>query len=161
MDLCPLCARSGILCKECEKSLLSGRISLLDISLAKELYDMGLGDIGFEKSISSGDGMIILARKEDIGRLIGRGGENIKKLSSRFGQRVKFIGSEDLEDAIHDFIAPAKVSAINKVFLPDGSLMRKIKIDKAEAKKLRMGVKEIESLISSLTPDRIEISLSD
>ena len=59
---------------------------------------------------------------------------------------------------IHDFIAPARITSINKVYMPNGSIMQRVRINKKDSKKLRMTLHEIEKLIKSITEDQVEIS---
>ena len=59
---------------------------------------------------------------------------------------------------IYDFIAPARIISVNTVYKPDGTTLQRVRINKKDRKKLRMGIKEIEKLISSLTNSNVEIS---
>jgi len=131
------------------------------VELAKILYEVGLEDVGFERAIDTGDFIIILTKKESIGKIIGKGGDNIRMLSKRLGKKVRAIGTENLQSTIYDFVAPAQITSINKVYMPDGTTLRRIKINRNDKKKLRMDLKEIERLISSLSPDRIEMSFDE
>jgi transcription antitermination factor NusA-like protein len=161
IPICTICAKTGILCTACESRLEKGQISETDVELAKILYEVGLEDVGFERAIDTGDFIIILTKKESIGKIIGKGGDNIRMLSKRLGKKVRAIGTENLQSTIYDFVAPAQITSINKVYMPDGTTLRRIKINRNDKKKLRMDLKEIERLISSLSPDRIEMSFDE
>lgn len=155
--ICSLCAKSGALCNKCEEKLSKGLISETDVELAKFFIETNQEDIGFDRAIEFGDHIDILAKKKYIGKLIGKGGENLKLISQRLGKSVRIIGTENLQDAIKDLVAPAQISAINTVYLPGGGLLRRIKLRRGDKDKLRMDVKEIQKIISSLTTDKIEI----
>ncbi len=158
LPICNICAKTGVLCSSCESKLKEGRISELDVELSKILYKIGKGEIGFEKSLDTKDFVIILAKKEDIGKIIGKNGVNIRQLSSKLNKQVRVIGTGNLEDTIYDFVAPARILGINTVYRPDNTTIKRVRINKKDKKKLRMKIEEIQKLISSLTDSVIEIS---
>ena len=158
LPICAICAKTGVLCNACEAKLQRGEISDLDVELSKILYKLGKGEIGFERAIDTDNFIIVLTKKDNIGKIIGKGGDNIRLLSNKFGKQLRIIGTDNLEDTIYDFVAPARIIGISTVYKPDGTVMRRVRINKKDKKKLRMDIKEIERLISSLTNDRVEIS---
>lgn len=158
LPICVICAKTGVLCSACEAKLQKGQISELDVEVSKELYEIGVEGIGFERAIDTKNFVIILTKKEDIGKIIGKSGDNIRLLSKKLGKKVRVIGTENMQDTIYDFVAPAQITAINTVYMPDGNIVRRIRINKKDKKKLRMDIKEIEKLISSLSTDKVEIS---
>ena len=157
IPICDGCAKTGVLCSNCEAKLGKGEISELDVELAKTLHETGHDDVGFERVVDVGDSIIILTKKKFLGKLIGKGGENLRMLSNKLGKNVRIVGTENLQDTIRDLIAPAHISSINKVYLSDGKLLQRIKIRRGEKGRLRMDLKEIQKVISSLTTDKIEL----
>jgi transcription antitermination factor NusA-like protein len=161
IPICAICAKTGVLCNACEAKLAKGQISAMDVELAKIFYESEMEGTGFERAIDTGEYIIILAKKENIGKIIGKGGDNIRMISKKLGKKVRAIGTENLQDTIKDFVAPAQISSVNKVYRPDGTKVTRIKINKNEKKRLRMDIKEIERLVSSLTTDKIELSFEE
>ncbi|HEX54664.1 MAG: transcription elongation factor NusA [Candidatus Altiarchaeales archaeon] len=158
LPICNICAKTGVLCSVCESKLESGKISELDVELSKILYKLGKGEIGFERAIDTKNFIVILTRKENVGKIIGKSGDNIRQLSKKFGKQIRVIGTDDLNEMIYDFVAPGRIISINTVYKPDGSVIQRVRINKRDRKKLRMGIDEIEKLISSLTNSNVEIS---
>jgi transcription antitermination factor NusA-like protein len=159
--ICAICAKTGVLCSACEAKLRKGEISELDVEVSKIFHEAGMEGTGFERVIESGDHVIILTKKENIGKIIGKSGETIRMISKKLGKKVRAIGTESLQDTIYDFVAPAQISSINTVYMPDGRKVKRIKINKNDRKKLRMDPEEIEKLVCSLTTDKIEITFSE
>jgi len=159
--ICAICAKTGVLCNACEAKLRKGEISELDVEVSKIFHEAGMEGTGFERVIESGDHVIILTKKENIGKIIGKSGETIRMISKKLGKKVRAIGTESLQDTIYDFVAPAQISSINTVYMPDGRKVKRIKINKNDRKKLRMDPEEIEKLVCSLTTDKIEIIFSE
>lgn len=158
LPICDICAKTGVLCTACESKLQEGKISKLDIELSRALYDLGGGGIGFERVIDTEKFIIVLAQKDGIGKIIGKGGDNIRILSNKFGKQLRVIGTGDMEGTIYDLVAPARILGINTVYKQNGEIIRKIRINKKDKKKLRMDISEIQKLIGSVTKDNIEIS---
>ncbi|MCK4492248.1 MAG: KH domain-containing protein [Candidatus Altiarchaeales archaeon] len=157
LPICDICAKTGVLCSTCESKLQEGRISELDVKLSGLLYGLGKSEIGFERAIDTKNFIIVLTRKEDVGKIIGRGGDSIRFLSEKLEKQLRVIGTGDLEQTIYDFVAPARITSINTVYRLDGSTIKRVRIDKRDKKKLRMDLEEIKKLIASLADDNIEI----
>ncbi|HIE34032.1 MAG TPA: transcription elongation factor NusA [Candidatus Altiarchaeales archaeon] len=158
LPICNICAKTGVLCSACESKLEEGKISELDVELSKILFKLGDGEIGFERAIDTKNFIVILTKKENVGKIIGKSGDNIRQLSRNFGKQIRVIGTGDLNEMIYDFIAPARIISVNTVYKPNGTTLQRVRINKKDRKKLRMSIKEIEKLISSLTNSNVEIS---
>jgi len=137
LPICDICAKTGVLCSKCEIKLKEGKISKLDIELSKLIYSLGNGEIGFERAIDAVNFIIILTKKENIGKIIGKGGDNIRHLSNTLGKQIRVIGTGNLDEIIYDFVAPARIIGINTVYKPEGVVVRRVKINKKDRKKLR------------------------
>ncbi|HDH41168.1 MAG TPA: transcription elongation factor NusA [Candidatus Altiarchaeales archaeon] len=159
LPICAICAKSGVLCTACEEKLKAGKISELDVELSKILYKLGKGEIGFDRAIDTKKFIIVLTQKENIGKIIGKGGDNIRQLSRDLGKQLRVISTGDLQETIYDFVAPARILAINTVYKPDGTMVQRVRISKKDRRKLRMSLREMEKLIASLTNNKVEISL--
>ena len=157
LPICDICAKTGVLCGACETKLEKGEITPLDVELSGILYNLGEGEVGFEKAIDTGDNVIIVTDKEAVGKVIGKSGNNIKKLSKQLGKKVQVIGTGKLGELIDDFMAPTRVLGVNTVFKPDGSTVQKVRISKMEKDKLNIEIGTMQNLIRSLTGDNIEI----
>jgi len=156
LPICEICAKTGVLCSACESKLQNEKISEIDVELSKILYELGQ-DLGFDHAIDTENFIIVLTGKDQIGRFIGKSGDNIRLLSNRLGKQLRVIGRGSLEETIYDFVAPARILGINTVYRSDGSTIKRVRIRGKDKKKLRMSLDEIEKLIKSLTDDAIEI----
>lgn len=159
LPICDICAKTGVLCSTCEEKLDEGEITDLDIELSKQLYELGEGEIGFEKAIDTENFILILTEKENVGKIIGKGGDNIRQLSNQLGKQIRVISTGDLEDTIYDFVAPARIKSINTVYRPDGSTSKRVRIDSRDEYKLRMSLDKIQELLQSLSDEEVDIVL--
>ena len=157
LPICDICAKTGVLCGACETKLDNGKITPLDVELSGIFYNMSNGEIGFEKAIDTGNNIIIITQKEAVGKVIGKGGNNLRMLSRKLGKKVQVIGTGKLGELIDDFMAPARIIGVNTVFKPDGSTVQKVRISKMERDKLNIDIGTMQNLIRSLTGDNVEI----
>src|SRR5690606_15688240 len=99
LPVCDVCLKSGILCQGCETKLKSGEISQMDLDIAKILFKLGDGKISFKKTIEIGDVVIIITQKDQVGKIIGRGGKIVRELSKKVGRKIRVVGeNSDLKN---------------------------------------------------------------
>lgn len=155
--ICDVCAKTGVLCSACEKKLQENRITMLDVELSQMLYKLTGGEARLEGAIDIGGVVIALVKKEDIGKAIGKNGVNIRKLSQKVKKEVRVVGAGDMREAIHDFIAPARVRGVNRVYLPDSTELQRVRIDATDKDKLRMKTEDIKKILETLAGTPVEL----
>ncbi len=160
LPICDLCAKTGILCGACEDRIARKKISDLDVKLATILYELGKGEIGFERAIETDDAIIVLTPKKDVGKVIGKGGATIRLLAERLGKPVRAISVGDIDATIHDFLAPARVTGTSTVYKPDGTTVLRVRVNPRDREKLRMATVTVEQLLSSLSESDVKITFA-
>ena len=152
LPICDVCLKSGILCQGCEKKLKSGEITQIELDIAKILYKLGDGKIGFKRTIDMGDVVIIITDKDQVGKLIGKGGKIVRTISKEIGKKVRVVGEEsDLKSVAKDLIAPARISGINIVYGKDGKEKYKIRVMKEDARRIPGKIEQLNLIIKMLT----------
>lgn len=157
LPICEVCARTGLLCRICERNLHEGKISEIDVELSKILFEMDFEDIGFERSIETESSIIVMVSNEKVGKLIGRDGANIKNISKRLGKPVRIIGTGNFGEMVVSLAAPAKVVEINRVLRSDGTTLQRIRMREADKSRLRMGCDDFRRVIASLSEYPVDI----
>ena len=94
LPICDVCLKSGILCQGCENKLESGEITQIDLDIAKVLFKLGEGKLGFKKTIEVGDIVIIVTEKDQVGKLIGKSGKIVRELSRTVGKKIRVVGED-------------------------------------------------------------------
>jgi transcription antitermination factor NusA-like protein len=158
LPICDVCLKSGILCQGCENKLKSGEITQLELDIAKILYKLGDGKIGFKKTIDMGDVVIIVTEKNEVGKLIGKGGKIVRAISKEVGKKVRVVGSDtDLKSVATDLLAPARISGINIVYGMGGQEKYKIRVMKEDARRIPGKPDTLNEIIMMLTGEETTI----
>jgi transcription antitermination factor NusA-like protein len=155
LPVCDVCLKSGMLCQGCENKLKTGEISQLDLDIAKILYRVGDGKIGFKKTIEIGEVVIIITEKNQVGKLIGKGGKIVREISRTLERKVRVVGeNSDLKAVATDMLAPARISGINIVYGKDGEERYKIRVRREDARRLPAKLDILNTIIQELTGEK-------
>lgn len=154
LPVCDVCLKSGMLCQGCENKLKSGEITQMDLDIAKILYKLGEGKIGFKKTIEIGDTVIIVTEKDQVGKLIGKSGKIVREISHSIGKKVRVVGeNSDLRAVARDILAPARLSGINIVYGKEGQKKYKIRVMAEDSRRIPGRLDVLNSIIKELTSE--------
>jgi len=161
--ICTFDAKTGILCNLCENKLESGEITQADVDSSIILSKLAQKDPLVNKmtlvsAVEIEKELVLLLKNSDV-RLI-RSSDNLsEKINKGFGKAVWIIESDSndrrfLENLFH----PLHLESVNFVWLPDGSKLTRIVIEKfayakidenklETIKKISMAVRQIDLII--------------
>jgi transcription antitermination factor NusA-like protein len=144
-----------MLCQGCENKLKSGEISSMDVDIAKLLYKIGNGKLGFKKTIEIVDVVIIVTDKDQVGKLIGKRGKIVREISKTVSKKIRVVGeNSDLKSVATDILAPARISGINIVYGKDGEQKYKIRVRKEDSRRLPAKIEILNDIIQQLTGEK-------
>ncbi|MEM3173721.1 MAG: hypothetical protein QXU02_02425, partial [Candidatus Bathyarchaeia archaeon] len=165
-ELCQFCLRSGILCQKCRAKIERGEVTQRDLEIARLLVSIEdeyplLQDVYFRGSIEADNILAILVRRGDMNKILSYGGKIIKFLESKTGKSVRVLEYNSSERKfIEDLFAPLTVLAINKIWLPDGSIETRVILKGKDKKRGSLNInamKEIARKVKGITL-RVEFS---
>ncbi|MEN4005862.1 MAG: KH domain-containing protein [Methanobacteriaceae archaeon] len=162
LPVCDVCLKSGMLCQGCENKLKSGEITELDLDIAKLLFKLGDGKIGFKKTIEIGNVVIIVADEDHVGKIIGKGGKIVRAISKKLGKKVRVIGEgSDFKEIAKGLVAPARISGINIVYERDGEKKYKIRVMREDSRRLPARLDVLNNIMNQLTDEKNVIVIDD
>ena len=128
LPLCSFDLKTGIFCPKCMEKLEKGLYTDLDIRIMKKLLELEksfskLQKSGYVKAVDGGDIVFVVLKDGSLKGFEIRELAQIRKiLSNEVGKSVRLV--EDHSDPIkfiERLAAPARIVAVNKIWLPDGS----------------------------------------
>lgn len=125
--LCNFCLKSGILCMKCQGKLKSGKISEIDLKIARLLLSLEekhpqLQNVYFHKAVETDGVLAIIVGQGDIARLLSVGGKIIREIGDMTGKQIRLLEHEvDDRKFLEDLFVPYPIMTINAIWLPDGS----------------------------------------
>ncbi len=161
--ICDICLKSGMLCSGCNEKLETGRISDLDVTLSQQLFLLSQqynisNTITFFHAFEEQGTAIMVVNEEDLGSIIGKGGKIIKQLQRNMGMKIRVVAhTTDSKRVIEDLLYPARVTGVNRLYLPGGEMRKKLRIHLKEKKKLPMNLKSVETIVLKMTNESVDI----
>ncbi len=163
LPFCEICLKTGMLCPGCTAKIKDGELNDNDLEIAKELYRLSqdnraIKDVKFKRSIKVGNLIVILVEAGEIGSIIGRGGNVIRGLSKKLNKKIRVIEeSKDVKKVASDLLYPAKVYGINIVYMPNGTIIKRLRLGKEFERKLPIPTKSVKDIILLITGENVDI----
>ncbi len=130
--LCNVCLNSDILCMACKKKLDEGKITESDIKVSKVINEISktfkpLKEVEIKKVIEGEKISVIVCKKGDGARLVGKDGVMIKKLSKLVEKPLRVVEeSEDVREFIQNLVNPIPVIGLNIIYKPEKEVLKVI-----------------------------------
>ncbi len=163
VPICSFCLKSGMYCSTCREKIERGEVSPLDLEVAKNLLELesrfpNLKDAEFRGAIETNNLIIIVVGTGDISNFIGPKGKVVKILSDALRKRVRVIeGTSSTKKTIEDLLSPIGVLGVNTIWLPDGTLEKKVRVKKSDSRRLPTSVSNLEDVVYKITNEKIRI----
>ncbi|MHA1409320.1 MAG: hypothetical protein ACTSQY_03190 [Candidatus Odinarchaeia archaeon] len=164
LPICDFCAQTGMLCQSCQNKLTKGEITDSDIKIAKKLIELenhyvSLKNVTLNTVIHTPEFDILVVNKGDIPQLIGPKGKILKTLENVIGKKLRVIEkNSNYIKIIEDLLSPMRVLGVNKIFLPTGETVQKVRIKKVRGVKIPMSEEDLEKLIYDITNQTVRLS---
>jgi N utilization substance protein A len=146
--------KNDILCNGCAEKVGNEEIKIDEIKMFRRLNEFlkdqkPLKDVEIKRAVGN-DILMIITRKDDVSKLIGKEGRMVKKLSKELERPVKIVEkSSDIKDFVKEVFSSVPVLGINVIYKPEGQ-MYKIRIKKTERTKLPLSSELFTSVSRSL-----------
>ena len=138
-------------------------ITQLDIDIAKELLSLedkfpSLKEVEFRRAVDAGSMIIVIVGQGNSSEVFWSKSKVVKELEKRLNRKFRIVEeNSNIRRTIEDMVTPAALLGINTLWLPDGSLEKKVRLSQGDSRKLPAGVQVIEETIKALTGEKIRI----
>lgn len=161
-----ICVRSGVLCPRCQGLVDSRVVESYEVDVMRVLLDLEdkpefkfLKDAVYHKTLKLADLLVITIQLPDSltnQRLINK---LDKQLSEVLGIKVRVIDKSvnNIRSIAFQLVTPARISGINTLWLPDGSVQYIVRIPKSDSRYLPASKEVIEEVLSTLVGSSVRI----
>ncbi len=161
--ICEVCLKNDMLCEGCSKKLEEGEISQKAVDLSRYLYSLTkehsyLKDIEVNEIYVGEEVIVIVAPEEDVGKVVGKGGEIVKKLASEVDRAIRVVEmSEEVKQFSKNLLPDVKVYGVNKVFSPKEDYY-KVVVDSDDTSRIMLKDEEFTEVVKKVTGESAKLS---
>jgi len=160
--ICNACIRSNRLCDECEKEASKNSISMEEVEHYRKIYktlrgNAHLKDVEIKRVLSTDKIAIIVCRKQDVAKLIGKNGIIAKKLKKKMGKEIRIVSFEqDPFNFSKDVLHPSNILGVNVLYTSEGEIY-KVKLPSAERYLMKVNPEFFKSAAMQILGKQIEL----
>lgn len=153
--ICSFCAKTGILCPNCEAKLRAGHISRADVIVSVQLTKLAeklpeLDKVTLVRALDIDGGYVLVLKGGDLA-MLRRESQAIRKIESELQKKVWFIEGEASDrKMLEDLFYPIKIVTVNMVWLPDGSKLTKAIILGRKTEKFPLDVDQVKRVVKEV-----------
>lgn len=153
--ICSFCAKTGILCPNCEAKLRGGHISKADVIVSVQLTKLAeklpeLDKVTLIRALDIDRGYVLVLKAGDLAAL-RRESQTIQKIESELQKKVWFIEGEASDrKMLEDLFYPIKIVTVNMVWLPDGSKLTKAIILGRKTEKFPLDIDQVKRVVKEV-----------
>lgn len=108
--LCSFCRNGELLCQSCKKKLDEGKITQLDVDVARVLNPYEA-----VKIVDAGK-VLVVVKPADARAVIGKGGSGVKKLEEKLGRKVKIVEQTEDKKKLAEDVLRLRVIGVNVLY---------------------------------------------
>jgi len=152
--ICRVCLKNDLLCNACAERVGENEIKIDEIKMFRRLNMLlkgqkSLKDVEIKRAVGK-NVLMIITRKDDVSRLIGKDGRTVKKLARELNRSVRIIEQlPNIKDFVTEALFTVSIMGINIIYKPEGETY-KIRIPKSERTKLPISSDVFTSVSRSL-----------
>ncbi len=160
-----LCVKTGVLCPRCQGLVSSGQVSEYEVDVLRALLDLEekpefkfLHESTYVKSFKNDDVLIVVIEEPNElidPRVLSR---LSKSLSEYLNVKARVITNvKDLKELVKQLVFPARISGVNTVWLPDGSVEHIIRVPRQESRYLPIRRELLEEVLTKIVGSVVRV----
>jgi len=159
--VCQVCLKNEILCNGCAEKMGQAEIKIDEINMFRQLNKI----LGSQKSLENVEirravgkrNLIVVTRKDDISKLVGKDGSNVKKLAKELEVPIRIVvESDDIKNFVTEVLFTVPIMGINILYTPEG-IMYRVRVPLSHRTKLPISSEILASMSRSLFNVDIDI----
>lgn len=164
-SICEDCLKSDELCDDCSQRLESGDISEEAVEISRYLYSLTedypyLQNAEVNKIYVGDKIIVIVTSKEDVGKVVGKGGEIVKLLAEKWERAIRVVElSKDVKKFVKNLLPDVKVYGVNKVFSPEEDYYRVV-VSEEDKNRIILKEDEFTELVEEVTGEKARLSFT-
>ena len=160
--LCTFDLKTGIFCSKCREKIRQGLYDEFDIKVMKLLLELEkkfprLQKAGYIKAVNGKETIFIVLREGSLRDVKFKDLAALRRiLSEKLEKHVRIVeDSNDVIRFIEGVITPARIIAVNKIWLPDGSEEMRIILD--DRRSLKVGVNSLVKVVEEVKGIKLSV----
>ncbi|MEM5799626.1 MAG: KH domain-containing protein [Candidatus Aenigmatarchaeota archaeon] len=156
--VCQKCIKKNELCDKCKDIPISKE----ELILYKNIYNVlkneeHIRDVEIKRIFFNEKLSIIVCKKQDVPKMIGKNGIFAKKIEKKLGKDIRIVSNEDeLPKFIKDVLHPSTIIGINIVYDGDKEIYN-IRLPSAERYLMKLDPILFKNIIEELFKKTVEI----
>jgi len=165
--LCNFCLKSGILCMKCQAKLKSGKISEIDLKIARLLLSLEekhpqLQNVYFHQAVETDGVLAIIVGQGDIARLLSVGGRIIREIGDMTGKQIRLLEHEgDDRKFLENLFTPFSIMTINTIWLPDNTTETRVILRRKGRRTPSLDVKALKEIAKKVRGITLRVEFAD
>ncbi|MEM4830435.1 MAG: transcription elongation factor, partial [Zestosphaera sp.] len=147
-----LCVKTGVLCPRCQSIVRGGSVREYEVDVMRELLDLEeltdfkfLKDMEYVRSVMGEGALVVILQDTKNNTPDPR---SLNKLSWILSERLKVktkivTNTRDLKEIVKQLVFPARITSVNTIWLPDGTVEYVVRVPRFELRNLPFKRREI------------------
>jgi len=162
--ICEVCLNSDILCGGCAAKLESGELSEIEVEVSRFIYKLSdkvksLKEAKLLRVIDS-DILLLVARKGDGAKLVGKGGAVVKALAKKYGKSIRVLEENEFKPFVTELLQPLSVTGFNIVYTPEGEIY-KVRVPASQKQKQHLSELGLAEIVKKIFGKKIELAFDN
>ncbi|MCD6261338.1 MAG: hypothetical protein J7J28_06120 [Thaumarchaeota archaeon] len=160
--LCTFDLKTGIFCSRCREKIRQGLYDEFDIKVMRLLLELEkrfprLQKAGYVKAVDGKETILIVLKEGSLREVRFKDLASLRRiLSEKLGKHVRIVeDSSDVVRFIEGVITPARIVAVNKIWLPDGSEEMRVILD--SRRNLKVGVNSLIEVVKKVKGVKLSV----
>lgn len=160
--ICKVCLKSDILCSGCSNIVKKEKISPEEIEAFKQINKLikkekHLKDAEIKRVIMSKNFALILTRRDDVSKIIGKNGIIVKKIAKKLKKQIRVVADTfTIDEFAKEIFFSTPILGINVVYTP-GKEKYRIRIPSSERVLLPITPESFSEIANSIFKTDIEL----